>query len=907
MKLPEITQIAFEGAAQASPFQPVEIPDPNPKLQANLATIARSFQNLESSGVEQYKRKELQAKQMEQLYEFAPKAIQSVFKIQDDIRESVAKATAAEVMLNTPPEKIKEAIAIDAARNKQLSPEEQNAADKLAVEEGRDLIRTPGNSELASLFVGYAGKQKKHINILLAKRLGVALPEWVSEQRKSNTGMMYLPQLGTSVRINDPDLPPTTAEAVRQQLMRSAMGIDEISGNDSMDLGIFAEHAVPLLQQNMLQIKQREDKTWRSTNGHNQRMMLLRKRKNDEATILGDKNLTAEQRSQKLGEMHRTFITAMAATTPLSGEDRGIGEAAATKKYEEAVIEAVTAGEDFDTDALGNAVVGPKGELFKDWNSGSYNRIKAGVILAQNKAFSNNLAAKQADVKQKVLSFNRFIEENEGEISFEDGSDQVRQLTRLALQAGMTPQQAGIPSIQSQLLMYGVGGEQRRQDIADAQVQAMNGTLSTSHPLFRTALGRTHPLYATAQQYDKNNLTPELGRIKEGIVNSVSKKLNVAKNLHGGIDGYAGQIADEFYESIRQEAADRLAEATTPEEKSKVVSEYLKNLTDPSVAGSIPAQMAPKSGSVYELDTTNYPAKWHQRQSQNTTEVNQMANQLSHLTSVAAQTGDVFSEIQNNPSSLVSRSVAVADMDKLLSGQSVGPYYQVAKERINKAAGKEIIKHPMQLLAAVYRSYEPEAFNQSKMEAVLNQREQLSPKYQQYLDRMMSGEHVNHNSMFRHGRETVREGFNGRVPPVSSAIAAVGTQKTYTPQQRAFANRVYELAKANGARHPEVAAAIASLETGFGRVQADNNVFNLRAVGGGFEKFATLEAAVKRFIKLWDKNHSGFRNLESFDDPNEAFAAIVNAYAPPADKNNPAAYKQFVADFIKSQGYLLGP
>jgi len=907
MKLPEITQIAFEGAAQASPFQPVQIPDPNPKLQANLATIAKSFQNIETSGVEQYKRQELQAKQMEQLYEFAPKAIQNVFKIQDDIRESVAKATAAEVMLNTPPEKIKEAIAIDAARNKQLSPEEQDAADRLAVEEGRDLINSPGNSELASLFVGYAGKQKKHINILLAKRLGVALPEWVSEQRKNNTGMMYLPQLGTSVRINDPDLPPTTAEAVRQQLMRSAMGIDEISGNDSMDLGIFAEHAVPLLQQNMMQVQQREDKTWRSTNGHNQRMMLLRKRKNDEATILGDKTLTADQRAQKIGEMHRTFITAMAATTPLSGEDRGIGEAAATKKYEEAVIEAVSAGEDFDVDALGNAVVGPKGELFKDWNSGSYNRIKAGVILAQNKAFSNNLAAKQADVKQRVMSFNKFIEENEGEISFEDGADQVRQLTRLAVQAGMTPQQAGIPSIQSQLLMYGVGGEQRRQDIADAQIQAMNGTLSSSHRLFSTAVGRTHPLYATAQQYDKNNLTPELGRIKEGIVNSVSKKLNVAKNLHGGIDGYAGQIADEFYESIRQEAADRLAEATTPEEKSKIVSEYLKNLTDPSVAGSIPAQMAPKSGSVYELDTTNYPAKWHQRQSQGTTEVNQMANQLSHITSVAAQTGDVFREIQDNPSSLVSRSVAVADMDKLLSGQSVGPYYQVAMERINKAAGKEIIKHPMQLLAAVYRSYEPEAFNQSKMEAVLNQREQLSPKYKQYVDRMVSGEYVNHNSMFRHGRETVREGFNGRIPPVASAIAAVGTQKTYTPEQRSFANRVYELAKANGARHPEVAAAIASLETGFGRVQADNNVFNLRATGGGFEKFATLEAAVKRFIKLWDKNHSGFRNLESFDDPNEAFAAIVNAYAPAADQNNPAAYKQFVADFIKSQGYLLGP
>jgi hypothetical protein len=139
----------------------------------------------------------------------------------------------------------------------------------------------------------------------------------------------------------------------------------------------------------------------------------------------------------------------------------------------------------------------------------------------------------------------------------------------------------------------------------------------------------------------------------------------------------------------------------------------------------------------------------------------------------------------------------------------------------------------------------------------------------------------------------------------SSSSVAVGQTQSYTGSQKQFANTVYELAKKHGARHPEVAAAIASLETGYGRVQKDNNVFNLRAVGGGFEKFATLEDAVKRYIQLWDKNHSGYRNLESFADPNEAFAAIVNAYAPAADNNNPAAYKQFVADFIKSKAYSL--
>src|SRR6056300_255851 len=275
MKLPEITQIAFEGSAQTSPFQPVEIPDPNPKLQANLATIAKSFENIQTSGVQQYKAQEMQAKQMEQLYEFAPKAIQSIYGIQDQIRESSAKAFAAQALLDADPGKLKEALSTQAEQNRQLSPEEEREREAVIAKEGREISKEPGNAELASLFVGAVGKRKKHLDIGLAKLMGTVLPEWVQEQRKSNSGQMFLPQLGVSVTINDPNLPPTTAEMVTQQLMKSAMGIDDISGNDSMDLGIFAEHAVPLVRQNMLQIKQREDRSWRASDGHNQRMNLL--------------------------------------------------------------------------------------------------------------------------------------------------------------------------------------------------------------------------------------------------------------------------------------------------------------------------------------------------------------------------------------------------------------------------------------------------------------------------------------------------------------------------------------------------------------------------------------------------------------------------------------------------------
>ena len=67
----------------------------------------------------------MQAKQMEQLYEFAPKAIQTIYNIQDETREASAKAFAAQSLLDADPGKLKEALSAQAERNRQLSPEEE--------------------------------------------------------------------------------------------------------------------------------------------------------------------------------------------------------------------------------------------------------------------------------------------------------------------------------------------------------------------------------------------------------------------------------------------------------------------------------------------------------------------------------------------------------------------------------------------------------------------------------------------------------------------------------------------------------------------------------------------------------------------------------------------------------------
>ena len=144
-------------------------------------------------------------------------------------------------------------------------------------------------------------------------------------------------------------------------------------------------------------------------------------------------------------------------------------------------------------------------------------------------------------------------------------------------------------------------------------------------------------------------------------------------------------------------------------------------------------------------------------------------------------------------------------------------------------------------------------------------------------------------------------------PSGGPAARPSGGGMTGTQDQRDYAGDIYEMAVAAGAKHPEVAAAIASLETGWGKSESGNNPFNMRGLDGNFLEFASREDAVKEFVRLWDKNHSGFMNLEAYDDPNEAFAAIVDAYAPASDGNNPEKYKQFVANFIEGQMYLKNP
>ena len=99
MKLPELTQVQFQSAAQSQEFDPLKLPDPNPQLQENLAIIQRSFKNLQdenklnAEALYSQPGKMTTGEVIGQMAELLPQAVGTVSELQNvDVAIQMARA-----------------------------------------------------------------------------------------------------------------------------------------------------------------------------------------------------------------------------------------------------------------------------------------------------------------------------------------------------------------------------------------------------------------------------------------------------------------------------------------------------------------------------------------------------------------------------------------------------------------------------------------------------------------------------------------------------------------------------------------------------------------------------------------------------------------------------------------------
>jgi len=761
MKLPEIQQVAFQGAAQGQAFAPVQVPDPNPGLQAKLAVIASSFQNIETSGVQEYKRQEVGAKQMQQLYEFVPNFAQGVTAQAVDVQDTLAKKTVAANLWRLKDEDLKK----DFNTRRQEELVQETVTDTQAAPHIKDLQNNK-QAETAGWMQWATGRTAVYRDIEKAKLFATVAPEWAAEQRKTNTGTMTFEGLGT-FKINDPNVPETVSDMIVNRLIDEAMGVDEVSGKTSIPMDILGKYAFPLLRQNTNVVKQRFHKEIRSRRGESQRRDLLRKFN----IVANDPKVDPKV----LGQTFFNTIDKGSATTPRSGENMGIGAAAMRKQLQDSLVEAVEAGMPFDIDRLGDAVM-PNGKLLREEYPDFYNELSNELDQAVANGFRNRRAAGQASVMQKIQTFNMDVANNPGKYSTDDVSRFMQEIIPEGLKHGLTVQEMKVGNIQSLALQFTQGAEKNNQQIASAIEAYTSGELTIEHPLYQTEAGRSHWTYQFAKQMTAQKDTPTHKAIEQVASGIIGTELSSAKTLNGDILGVGKQMLGWWMRSKADLIAFDLKNAKTEEDIAGIQTKY-SNMAQEELSKAF----KPNSGHLFELDDKKRPFRWEARPEAQRTATDRLYTRLAHLSDVARNGGDVYRELHNNPSSFASNTDILAVLPKLLAGQPLPTEYALAVDHINESAGKNVLKNGMHLYGTLLRSVDPDLYKSSNFEQIAAQYQQLPSAGQRDVDRILSGQYFPAPSKFLTSSTPVRDGMPIPVRAVTGSIPhPLNNQPGYT-------------------------------------------------------------------------------------------------------------------------------
>lgn len=750
MKLPEIQQVAFQGAAQGQAFAPVQVPDPNPGLQAKLAVIASSYQNMESSGVQEYKRQEMSAKQMQQLYEFVPNFAQGVTALTVDIQDTLAKKTVAANLWRLKPEDLKKSF--DQNRQEELAAE--TAVDTQAAPHIKDL-QDNKQAETAGWMQWATGRTAVYRDIEKAKMFATVAPEWAAEQRRTNTGTMTFEDLGTFT-INDPNVPETVSDMIVNRLIDDAMGVDEVSGKTSIPMDILGKYAFPLLRQNTTVVKQRFHKEIRSRRGETQRRDLIRKF----VAIANDPKADPKI----VAQTYINTITKGGATTPISGENMRIGEGRMRKLLQNSLVEAVEAGMFFDVDRFGDAPTA-SGKPIREEYSTWYNELSNELDQAVATGFRNRRAAGQASVMQKIQTFNMDVANNPGKYSTDDVSRFMQVIIPEGLKHGLTVQEMKIGNLQSLSLQFTQGAEKNNQEIASAIEAYTSGELTIEHPLYQTEAGRAHWTYQFAKQMTAQKDTPTHKAIEQVASGIIAAELSSAKTLNGDILGVGKQMLGWWMRSKADLIAFDLKNAKTEEDIAGVQTKYSTMAQE-----ELSKAFKPKSGHLFELDEKKRPFRWEARPEAQRTATDRLYTRLAHLSDVARSGGDVYRELHNNPSSFASNSDILSVLPKLLASEPLPTEYALAVDHINESAGKNVLKNGMHLYGTLLRSVAPDLYKSSNFEQLAAQHQSLPSAGQRDVDRILSGQYFPTPSKFLTSSTPVRDGMPVPVRAVTGSI-----------------------------------------------------------------------------------------------------------------------------------------
>jgi len=267
MKLPELSEVQFQGFTQSKEFDPLKLPDPNPNFSQNLSIMQQSFANMSATGVMNapalYKH-DVKPSFVEQMAELVPKFAETLIQFQQaDVAIQMARADeqfyqmdrAGKLDFNQPYE--------EAVKGSQQLDDLVKAGAGEAAMNGAGIDTVRG-------ILGFSN----HGDIALREKIGVHFfqnhyKEWIEGQRLTNTGTIKVENENgelQEVTINDQDLPIFMDRQVRSHLRTAFLGHPYLADTNNETL----RSAFKIGQKIDDQLEAAYDKQYRAATGEKQ-------------------------------------------------------------------------------------------------------------------------------------------------------------------------------------------------------------------------------------------------------------------------------------------------------------------------------------------------------------------------------------------------------------------------------------------------------------------------------------------------------------------------------------------------------------------------------------------------------------------------------------------------------------
>ena len=687
MKLPNLTQVQFQSAAQSQEFDPLKLPDPNPQLQENLATIQRSFANLQqenklnAEALYSQPAKMTTGEVIGQMAELLPKAVGTISELQNvDVAIQMARADDQYYQM------LKQGLI---PQNGELLAMVQNEKDKekylqgvaAKAQEVSDSYDVPkgilnfSNHGRIALRRKVAGHMMQHV-----------YPEWMTTQLEINdTEIQVDDENGNPVmvRINEKNLPDFQFKQVMSHLRTAFLGHETLAdtNNDLIqkELSIgFKTDAT--LEEAYSRNTRANDGNIRMTAGINNMFAEL---KEGNFASIGELQVAAKTIYDKKGKLP--------LNNPTRFFDRlitDIGTAAAN-------------GAEFDVATLITKGIMEDGQTFMERAPAQARKLMTTYRDNRRKYLDNKRKADKTDLEFDSAQFTSDCLEK-GNCSVADYIDKIDHLKIRAAELGVNPTEM-VASLQRSMRLLSVEGEELSELDRQARIALETGTVSMEADYAKNPVIYAKYKDKFEAQVSRKESEPykfgskQIERLIKGANSKLVDPNGDLKYMGAGANDFYQQVYDDEYGRLKSEN-DQKPQGQQLDDKAiaQKAEQYVTSMWKAHQQDEThPYYINPKHGTF-----PNYPhtdadkAAFVQRVNMET-----LANEGQTPQGIAKAIANTPMLIYNTP------KASLNALNAFVRTGAIGEDVQYKRKILNKTAGTLVIPKPEMLILAAAVGY----------------------------------------------------------------------------------------------------------------------------------------------------------------------------------------------------------